>query len=71
MVHIELCHDELKVEVLEKSRLTHSFTLLASAISASFIAIKSSRCSCEAKMVKLLFKLIAKIQERISVKEGD
>ena len=53
----------------EKSPLTHSFTCLAGAISLNSIAIKSNRGSCEAKMTKLLLKLVS--QERISLKEGD
>ena len=49
--------------------LKHSFTRLAGAISPNIIAIKSNRGSWEAKMTKLMLKLVR--QERISVKEGD
>ena len=55
--------------MLEKSLLTHSFTCLVGAVSPNIIAIKSNRISCEAKMAKLLLKLVR--EERISVKEGD
>ena len=56
-------------QMLEKSLLTHSFTRLAGAISPNITSIKSNSGSCEAKMAKLLLKLVN--QERISVKEGD
>ena len=55
--------------MLGKSTLTHSFTRSAGAISPNIIAIKSNMGSCEAKMAKLLLKLVS--QERVSVKEGD
>ena len=55
--------------MLEKSPLTHTFTRLAGAVSPNIIAIKSNSGSCEAKMAKLLLKLVS--QERVSVKEGD
>ena len=54
--------------MLEKSPLPHCFTGLAGAISPNIIAIKSNRGSCEAKMAKLLLKLVT--QEKITVKEG-
>ena len=53
--------------MLEKSPLTHSFPRLAVTISLSITAIKSNRGSFEAKMVKLLLRLVS--QERIGVKE--
>ena len=52
--------------MLEKSPLTHSFTCLVGAIRPNITAIKSNRGSCEAKMAKLLLKLVS--QERIGVK---
>ena len=55
--------------MLKESPLTHFFTRLAGAISPNIIAINSNRGSCEAKMTKLLLKLVNK--ERISIKEGD
>ena len=55
--------------MLEKSPLTNSFTRFAGAISPNITTIKSNMGSCEAKMAKLLLKLVS--QERVSVKEGD